>query len=440
MGHEQIRTPSELVNAVHAATRPKVKAKPKATAPAKTTPTPVPADRHGSATTPGGGFSWGPGQPSNHSISLQQHQLDTTPLSAPQTYPQAVAGANAAGDLQYGPQIAANQSVISSLPTWMQDYLTSTANLGASAHAAAAPGLANAAGAVTNMAAVAPGIDPSSPEYAKAQQAGQGRAALAQVGSDTLQSQDKATQDYFAGLQELAKRMEPQQLAALIQHGGQLQAQRGAAVTSYLDTARTNATNADIARGTLDLNTNKAVATATQAASNAAQTASDKAAGRAVTKRGQDLTRQTAEDKIAAAKTKAGATAKKQKAAHLESIHAATGKVVNNVTDIISQWAKGGTTVDNVPIKGAPLNVLTGTAPTEKKQRAMTREELRAAMDKKFGPQMVDIALAVRDHKQLTGAQVNYLHNLDKDFRVPASWLPRATAPTEKVAAHGGTS
>jgi hypothetical protein len=130
----------------------------------------------------------------------------------------------------------------------------------AAAQAYAAPLLQQAQQGVTNAGATAPGLDPSSPQYATEQQAAQGRQSIAQLGYDTLAAIPAATYGYMGEQAATAARELPGVRADLTNQYGQLQGQRGAAVAESYGGIRQNEQNARIAYDTLDLNTGKAKA------------------------------------------------------------------------------------------------------------------------------------------------------------------------------------
>jgi hypothetical protein len=105
-------------------------------------------------------------------------------------------------------------------------------------------------------------LDPTSAAGQQAAQAASGRQALAQLGLDALNSQNTGTQDLFKGQQSIAARELPEAMTAAAQRTAGAKSQRNAAVTGFLTTARQNAQNYQIARGTLNLNTEKAAADA----------------------------------------------------------------------------------------------------------------------------------------------------------------------------------
>jgi hypothetical protein len=120
----------------------------------------------------------------------------------------------------------------------------------------------------------APGLDPNSEAGRASAMAAQGRAALAKLGQQALQTNAQSTQDTFAGQALTASREQPQAQAYAASQLAGAQSDRGAAVSKFLTDARANAQNYQIARGTLNLNTDKA-----------GQDAADKAAARSVSRK-----------------------------------------------------------------------------------------------------------------------------------------------------------
>lgn len=239
---------------------PPATAKPKKPKPRVSAPATPPAGT--------GKYQWGSGG-KVHSISLARHQQDAAAvravggrdLTAPPDALQAYKAANASADLQYGPQLQAAQQLQTNLPAWYSDYLARVAGYASTAQKLAQPAIDQSAAFQNNTATAIPaGIDPNSVAGQQAQQAAQGRAALAQLGTDALKTNAQSTQAYFGGLQAAGAHELPQAQTAATNAVAQAQTQRGNAVTSYLTTARQNAQNYAIARGTLNLNSDKAKA------------------------------------------------------------------------------------------------------------------------------------------------------------------------------------
>jgi hypothetical protein len=173
---------------------------------------------------------------------------------------QAYREANAAANAQFGPQLQAAKQLQTNTEPWFRDYMARVAGYAQAAQAQAAPVLQQAQSYQQGAAAqTAPGLDPNSAAGQQAAQAASGRQALAQLGLDALNSQNTGTQDLFKGQQSIAARELPEAMTAAAQRTAGAQSQRNAAVTGFLTTARQNAQNYQIARGTLGLNTSKAI-------------------------------------------------------------------------------------------------------------------------------------------------------------------------------------
>jgi hypothetical protein len=416
-----------------------------------------------------GKYNWGDGLGGVHSIPLATHKQNVQAkaalggnldLTAPPTGVQAVQEANAAADLQYGPQVQAATQLQSNVEPWFRDYLARVAGYAQVAQNQSAPVLNQAQAYQQGAAAqTAPGLDPNSQAGQQSAQAAQGRQAIAQLGLDALNTQSQATQDYFGGQRNVASRVQPQMQMAADQGLANAKSQRGAAVTGFLTTARQNAQNYAIARGTLGLNSAKAIADADQTAATTTETirhhqatetnaanstkaaqrakrAAQKAAGKKPNQYGipeaqwehwSTEHRQRVIDAFNAKKhagTGDSAAAKKkaaeQKAAqkHATDVHGASGKVENTVTDIIGAWnGYAGKTTDDTT---KPKDPKTGQYPARK----LGPDDIRALLAKDYTPQMIHIALLRRVGKTLDQASIDYLHNLDPNIRIPKDWLP----------------
>lgn len=402
-----------------------------------------------------------------HNIPLATHEqnaaakkaLGSLDLTAPPTANQALTEANSAADLQYGPQVQAAQQLQANVSPWFQDYLARVAGYAKAAQAQAAPVLQQAqtyqAGAAAQQA---PGLDPASAAGQQSAQAAQGRQALAQSGLDALNAQNTATQDFFGGQQALAARVQPQVAATAQQNVANAQSQRGGAVQTYLTTARQNAQNYNIARGTLGLNSAKAQSDADQATAaetekerhnatseqtavdriNAqSQTAADKQNAAAATPNKYGVPagqwqnwstshRQRVMDAYAENHAKGGDD--KTAAKHVTDVHAATGKVENQITDLIGKWNNHMS--DQVDDTSKPLKDSSGKAPNTAgwkptyAPRKPTAAELKKILGASYPEQMIHIALLRRAGKPLDQASIDYLRNLDPNFRIPREWLP----------------
>lgn len=403
-----------------------------------------------------------------HNISLKQHEDDLNvnrylggnpDLSAPPTGAQAVREANSAADLQYGPQVQAAQQLQANVQPWFRDYQARVAGYAQAAQALANPVLQQAA-AYQQAAGQqqAPGLDPASVAGQQSAQAAQGRQALSQLGLDAENAQALATQNYFSGQQANAQAVLPQQQQQAAQALAAAQGQRGNAVQTFLTGARQNAQNYAIARGTLGLNTVKAQSDADQA--SAAETEKNRhnvASETAATDRTNAQTQAAADKQNAAAATPnkygvpagqwntwstshrqrvmdaynenhAKGTGDKDAAKHIADVHAATGKVQNTVTDIIGAWNSHTTDETDDTTKTVPDSQ--GRKPgsagykTTYAGRKLTPAEIKKVLGSDYSPQMIHIALLRRAGKKLDQASVDYLHNLDQNFRIPRDWLP----------------
>lgn len=385
-------------------------------------------------------YSWGKGG-YVHTIPLAQHTQNQQPLDAPLSYGGAMREANAAADLQYGPQIQAAQQLVTNVPVWFQNYMAQVAGYKTAAANQYQPILDQAGGMAapaTDPAKAAaqlpPGLDPNSAAGQQALQAAQGRGQLASLGQQALQANASSAGDYFGALGAAAAAQQPGAQTAAANALASAQTQRGQAVTKYMGDARANAQNYAIARGTLGLNTEKAAAdvasdTARTAETHRHNTASEKnaaanrkaaadARGQTVNKYGytnEQWQRFSAEHRrriIRSFEKGGGTTAAQDKEAkkHADAITKTVGKARTDIQDIMDAWKRGAT---------AP-------APTDQDKNATrpaTRDELRKALSEKFGNTMVEIMERVRKHQQLTGAQIRYLRDkYGPDFRLPREW------------------
>lgn len=396
-----------------------------------------------------------------HSISQKTHEqrveanrmLGGQDLTAPPSASQAITEANSAADLQYGPQIAAAKQLQANIAPWFGDYLARVAGYAQAAQTLNAPVLGQAQAYQTGAATqTAPGLDPNSEAGKQAAQAAAGRGALAQLGLDALNTNATATQNYFGGQQAMAARQQPQAQAAANQGVADAQSQRGAAVQGFLTTARQNAQNYAIARGTLNLNADKAVADATSDAASTAETVRHNTASEQNATDRTNASTQAAADRTAQAGAKpnkygipasqwdhwstshrqriidafnekhAAGADDKAAAKHATDVSTATGSLQNTVSDIVSTWdtyERSGTADDTTK----PQDPKTKQYP----QRKLTTDELRGAVGKKnkaWTPQLIHIALLRRAGKKLDQASIDYLHNLDPNIRIPRDWLP----------------
>jgi hypothetical protein len=408
---------------------------------------------HGQSTPGKGKYDWGPGG-KVHSIPLAQHQLDTRSLTAPPNYGQALQEANAAADLQYGPGVASAQRLAGNVAPWFADHLARVAGYAQAAQRMMAPTLAQAQAYQQGAAAqLPPGIDPNSQAGQQAAQAASGRQSIAQLGLDALNTQGQATQDYFGGLQSSASRELPQAQSAADVALAQAQGQRGAAVNSYLTSARQNAQNYAIARGTLNLNTDKAASDATLGAAKLTadtQAKKDKAAADAkarkdaATAKGETVNKYgyTADQwsrfspghrQQIMTQLGQGAGTGKDAKNHADAITKASGKIQNQITDITNfrQTDVGQPTDDT-----SAQNGFNGGKDPKTKQypsRPVTQADVDREKVAKYG-MLARIAIAIRDGRKLDQNAIDYLHNQDPNFRIPRSWLPQPRKGTPGVA------
>jgi hypothetical protein len=379
-------------------------------------------------------------------------------LTAPPNGVQAVREATSAADLQYGPQVQQAQQLQANIEPWFREYQAMVAGYAQQAQQRMAPVLNQAATYQQGAAAqTAPGLDPNSAAGQQSAQAAAGRGALAQLGNDALNTNAQATQDFFGGQQNEAARVQPQVAAAAGQQVANAQSQRGAALQGFLTTARQNAQNYAIARGTLNLNNDKAQSDADAAAANTTEKHRHNVASETNT------ANTTAAQQTAAANKQAAAGAKPNKygipaaqwnhwstshrqriidafnakgaqgaddtaaAKHAGDVHAATGKVENKITDVNDYWQTniGGETDD----KTKPLKDAKGKSPKDPgwkptyAPRKTTQADADRAKIAKYGT-LAKIAIAVRDGKKLDQSEIDYLHNIDPNFRIPREWLP----------------
>jgi hypothetical protein len=408
---------------------------------------------------PKGGYDWGDGKGRVHSIPKAQHQRNVTaqrnyglgpdtPLDAPLTAQQAWGMAQASAGQVYDPQIQQARQMQTNAPVWYQNYINESKAAQAAAQTYAQPIVDTAKTAVTNAGATAPGLDPSSPQYAKEQQAAQGRQAITQLGANTLEAIPAALNAYLAGQQSIAARELPQVQAGYGQQIGQLQGQRAGAVNEAYGQIRQGEQNASLARSTLGLNTAKAEADAAYDAASLGQKASenrrdrrDKAAE--VNQYGvpnSDWRKMsTAERQKVIKEFKAGGgtsaadkEAAKKKAAEkkrVQGIRKASGGFQSKVRDAQTAWERYAR-VKN-PATDANGNVIPGkfikATPDQIKQKL--REE-------KYTETEIHVMLMLRGGKKLTPSEIDQIKQQNPDIRIPREWLqsnrrkaPRKPAP-----------
>jgi hypothetical protein len=396
-----------------------------------------------------GGYDWGDGN-KVHSISRESHDANVkakaayginaqTPLDAPLTSGQAYAMAEAAANRTYKPQLDANQQLQVNTPAWYQNYITRTGDAQKAAQQQAAPILSTAQQAVTNAGATAPGLDPSSPQYAKEQQAAQGRQTMAQDSANYLAGVAAATNAYFGGQANIAQRELPQVQAGLLQQYGQLGSQRADAVTQEYGNIRSGEQNASIARSTLGLNT------ASAAADVDLKRGVDPVTGKALPKDaptgyapggpGQNKYGYTYDEWSALPEGKKNAARNpkpktgtdkvaKDREKKKGAIKKATGSTKVEVGSIISKWDgyKGQQTDDT----SKPKDPKTGEYPA----RPLAPSDIKRILGEKHDPQMIHVALLVRAGKPLDQSAIDYLHSKDPNIRIPREWLRGKQKPS----------
>jgi hypothetical protein len=354
-------------------------------------------------------------------VQARGYGLDLNdPVSAPLTNRGAYGLAQQAADLQYAPQLQANESLQRSVPIWYANYQADVAAQQATQKAYAAPLLQQAQQGVTNAGAMtAPGLDPSSPQYATEQQAAKGRQSIAQLGADTLAAIPAATYGFLGGQATTAARELPGVRADLKNQYGVLEGQRGAAVAKSYGDIRQNEQNANIAYGTLGLNSEKAAA---DAAADV-QTSEDKRKQRIVSRKNTrdrvaaqtQRTQDADAERTRKAQEKAQEKADKETAAKKAAIDTATGKVRNNITDVIDYQQN---LVGQQGEDRSQKPDINGNYPTRK----VTQKDIDNAKVAKYG-MLGRIAIAVREGRPLTQEQIDYLHQRDKDLRIPREWI-----------------
>lgn len=397
-------------------------------------------------------FDWGDGKGKIHTIPKNIHGQNLEAaryginLNAPASQTLDNRGAYGLAQqqagLQYDPQIKAAQQAGVNAQSWFQNYVDQVKGAQTAAQSYAAPILAQAQQWANAPAQAAPGIDPNSQAAQQSQQAASSGQNLAQLGYTTLAAIPVTANNYMAGLQTTAAGQVPVAQQYYGQQAAQLQGQKGQAVGANYATNRANEQNAQIAYGTLGLNTQKAsddaaydAATVKQKATDTATKAQEKAETpnkygipAAQWNKWSSSHRQRVIDKYNSDNSKTDTTAADEK--KQAKIQAATGKVRNKVTDIINDWDKGG----SVDVTDPKTGNVTGT-------RKATPAEVRTAIIDKYGF-MGRVALAVREGKPLDQKAVDYLHNLDPNFRIPREWLGKKSETSSGVSdekSRGGT-
>lgn len=402
------------------------------------------------------GYDWGDGR-KVHTITLGQHQANrqgvqdygvtpSTPLNAPLTTGQAYNIAEAAAGRIYNPQLAANTQLQTNLAPWYQNYIDRTAAAQKAQQAYAAPIVAQAQTGVENAKQTAPGLDPSSPQYALEQQAAAGRATMAQNSANYLGGVATANDAYLGGQGNLAARELPQAQAATLSDYGKIAAEKAAAVTEEWSKLRTGEQNYGIARSTLGLNT------ASAAADVDLKRGVDPVTGKPLpaeaptgySSGGPDMNKygytydewaslsDTAKNKARAGTGSSAAAKDAAKKADAEKkriagIKDATGKIQTKISDAQSAWEryakarKPKTTLD--PTTGDPIPVLD---PKTKKPVMIgaTPDQIKSQLRKdKYSETEIHIMLMLRAGKKLTAADVKALKSQDPNIRIPREWL-----------------
>lgn len=376
-----------------------------------------------------------------------------TPLDAPLTAQQGYAMANAAADRAYLPQINAVKGLQTSAPVWYQDYLNRNVATQQAAQAYAQPLLDQSRAAVQNVSTGTPGLDPGSAQYAKDQQAAQGRASIAQLGADSLAAVPVATNAYFAGQQTTAARELPQTLAGYGQQLGQLGSQRAQAVSDEYGQIRTGEQNAGIARETLGLNTQKAAADVDisrgvdpvtgKPLPGKPKTASERkteADLKYFEEHGYYPTTGPQAPKKSEDQKKAEQAAKDLKTKRA-SIKKSTGRIKGRVTDARDAWERYAAARNPAtkydPDRGENVPDID---PVTKKQKTIkaTPDQIKARLRKdKYTEAEIHAMLVLRAGKTLTPSDIQRLKDQDPNFRVPAEWRPkRSRTPAQDKAPH----
>jgi hypothetical protein len=412
------------------------------------------------------GYDWGDGRPV-HTISIEQHNANKagvqnygvrpdTPLDAPLTSQTAYQMAQAAANREYAPQLNAVKQLQTSVPVWYQNYINQAGTSQQAAQQYAQPILGQAQAGVENAKTTAPGLDPSSPQYATEQQAAQGRSTMAQNSANYLAGVAAATNAYFGGQQNIAARDLPQVQAGLVQQYGQLASQREGAVTDEYGKIRTNEQNASIARSTLNLDTTKAAADVATDTAKIEQKDRDRRAKAkekretpnkygipdAQWKKWSSSHRQRvidAANKKSAGKTQAEKDAEKaakETEKKKTAIKKATSGIRTKVTDARSAWERYArarnpkttpdpTTGDAVPVMDPKTKrpVMVGATPDQIK--AQLHEDGYTETE-------IHVMLVLRGKKKLTPADVKRLKDQDPNIRIPREWLPGKTPGTPR--------
>lgn len=405
---------------------------------------------------PASGYDWGDGR-KVHTITLGQHQANrqgvqdygvtpSTPLDAPLTSGTAYGIAQATAGRTYDPQLQANAQLQTNVPVWYQNYIARTAEAQKAQQAYAAPIVAQAQTGVENAKQTAPGLDPSSPQYALEQQAAAGRSTMAQNSANYLGGVAATNDAYLSGQGNVAARELPQVQTGLLNQYGQIQTAKQQAATEAYGQLRTQEQNAAIARQTLGLNTASAAAdvdlkrgvdpvTGKPLPAEAPTGYSSGGPGlnkygytydqwNALSPEAQDKKRAGTGSSAAAKDAAKKADAEKKRIAGIKD---ATGKIQTKISDAQSAWEryakarKPKTTLD--PTTGDPIPVLD---PKTKKPVMIgaTPDQIKSQLRKdKYSETEIHIMLMLRAGKKLTAADVKALKSQDPNIRIPREWL-----------------
>lgn len=402
-----------------------------------------------------GGYDWGDGN-KVHSVSRENRDKNRaataaygigpqTPLDAPLTSGQAYAMAEAAANRTFKPQMDANQQMQTNAPAWYQGYVDRSVAANTAQQAQAQPILDTAQAAVGNAAATAPGLDPSSPQYAKEVQAAAGRQTMAQDSANYLAAIPTATTGYLAGQQAIAARELPQVLAGLVQQYGQLGSQRADAVTAGYGDIRTGEQNYGIANRTLGLNTNKAAADVDISRGVDPVTGkplpADAPTGYGPGAPGMNKYGYTADEWAGLSDAKKNAernpkpktpSKTKEQAAEdkrLAGVRKATGTFQSRVGDAQDSWDRY-TRAKN-PVKDKDGNPVPG------KFTKATPDQIKAQMRKDgYSETEIHVMLVLRGKKTLSPDDVKRIKAANPDVRIPRAWLRGKT----QTAPHPGTN
>lgn len=362
-------------------------------------------------------------------VGAAKYGIDlNAPASLPITLRQAYGLAEQAAASEYAPQIRAAGQIGTNAQPWFNDYIGKVTAQQAAAQAASQPILDQANAWASAPAQAAPGLDPNSAAGQQSQQASQSGSGLAKLGADVLASIATSANDYMTGLKSNAQAQVPVAQRYAAQQVAGLQGDQAAATAKYYGQNRTDAVNADIAYGTLGLNTQKAQDDATQTAAAATQDAKDKKAARVVSRKNTrdrvaaQVDKSTAADAERARKEqetadKARAKEQKKKKADIEK---ATGKIRNRITDVIDyrQTDIGAETDDT----SSPVKDALGKPTGKYNPRKVTQADIDKEKVSKYGT-LGRIAIAVRDGVPLTKEQIAYLKQRDPNFRIPREWI-----------------